>query len=499
MKTKHIIVIAVAIVLILLLISKCNCRKENTIASVSFVNPPIKSADVPYKNYTVQAEKGDTLIYSSGSVIVFPSNSFVDEKGNLVKGNVDVSYREFKDPVDFFLSGISMNYDSAGVKYVFESAGMSDIKASQNGVPVFVNRNRKPEINIASKNNNVAQNLYYLDTVNRKWINMGKSEILEKTNRAENKSVDNNSVSISDIPKPVKPKLADENLPIIKVIIDSASFKELMVYNNLRFQLDKDEKSFEPEDSYRRWDDIKLIKRKQEGVYNLRFTNTRKTVEYKVHPVLDEKDYAEAMITFDKQMRIYEKKIEKRLEEFEENKKQHLKDSANDRMIDEENEKTAKLNALIEAKNAEVEKENKIIEAENNNIYSINSENRLMRGFNIDNFGIWNCDQPFIRTATVKVDPKFVDEDNNALEMKYANIFMKDFNSIVSIESGLISIPEKTSIMIIGVSKGRLSYITYDEIEKLNITENTKTQVFPMHVVSEEHNNYAFIRSILGV
>jgi hypothetical protein len=161
MKRRNIFIIAAIIIVIILIISKCNCgSKTNTVAK--FVNPPIHQADVPFSDYVVDASRGDTIIYSSGSVLLFPPVAFVDKNGNVVKGNINIKYREFSNPVDQFLSGIPMDYDSGGVHYTFESAGMCDIQAFKNGEPVFVNKNSKPEINLATANIDPAQNLYYL-------------------------------------------------------------------------------------------------------------------------------------------------------------------------------------------------------------------------------------------------------------------------------------------------------------------------------------------------
>ena len=73
---------------------------------VSFINPPIKGLNVPKESFTVNAKLGDTLFDKSGSILIFPKNSFVDASGNIIKGDVKVEYREFSDPFDFFVSGI---------------------------------------------------------------------------------------------------------------------------------------------------------------------------------------------------------------------------------------------------------------------------------------------------------------------------------------------------------------------------------------------------------
>ncbi len=178
MKRRNATIVLVIILIVILMIAKCNCYKKEIMA-VRFVNPPILSGDIPFSDYTVDASKGDTIMYSSGTILLFPPNAFVDNKGELIKGKVNIQYREFNNPIDYFLSGIPMGYDSAGVHYTFQSAGMCDIQAFQDGQPVFVNKKNKPEINIATKNTDLAQNLYYLDTVTKQWVNRGKSEIIQ--------------------------------------------------------------------------------------------------------------------------------------------------------------------------------------------------------------------------------------------------------------------------------------------------------------------------------
>jgi hypothetical protein len=491
MKRRNIFIIAAIIVVIILIISKCNCRSEtNTV--VKFVNPPIKQADVPFSDFVVDASRGDTIMYSSGSVLLFPPDAFVDKNGNVVKGNINIKYREFSNPVDQFLSGIPMDYDSGGVKYTFESAGMVDIQAFKNGEPLFVNKNKKPEINLATSNIDQAQNLYYLDTVSQQWVNRGKSEILVLGK--SNLQVKNPVAETEDVPKPVQPYKVDEELPIIKVTIDSGSFAELMAYNNLKFQLDKSENRFNGEDSKIVWDDIKLKKGSQYGMYNIQFIKAsekiNKSVEYKVRPVLEEKDYAKAIRIYDNQLKKYNQKIEDRKMADKANKAQYLKDSMDNVSIAKENEKTDRLNKIIDAKNVETLKHNKIVA-------NTNLSNRTYRDFYLDYFGIWNCDYPIHDDNPIWVQPNFVDNNGNPIELFGANLFVKKFNGLFQILKYKLPVSRDRENMIVGVYDGRFAYITYEDFKKLNINDETKSQTFPMQMVSEENNNYAFIKKLV--
>jgi hypothetical protein len=497
MKRRNNTIIAAIILIVILIIAKCNCRTQTKIAE-RFVNPPIPTADIPFTDYTVDAAKGDTIMYPSGSVLLFPKEAFVDKNGKVVEGKVNIKYREFSNPADQFLSGIPMGYDSAGVHYTFESAGMCDIQAFKDGQPVFVNKKNKPVINIATQNTDPAQNLYYLDTVTKQWVNRGKSEILE----VGKEDIANTSTApeVVNLPKPVKPSLMNNEKPIIKVTIDPESFEELKAYNNLQFQVDKSEKRFNPEASNTVWSDIRLKKGKKNGIYFIKFTGTNidknRSVEYKVRPVLSDKDYAKAMVVYNRQISAYEKKIDARLASYKANRETYLKDSIKNSVIDKENEKTAQLNKIIEAKNAEIEAQNIIVDAQYGQI-SNNNLNRIVRNFQIERLGIWNTDKPFNTPTSSTLQTFYVNTNKDQIQMHSVNLLIKDINCYISERLDKISVPINMNCMIIGASEGRFTYITFDEFKNLNITPATKTQTIPMHVVSQENNNYAFIKSII--
>lgn len=505
MKRRNTTIIAAIILIVILMIAKCNCRTQSKIAE-RFVNPPIPTADIPFTDYTVDAAKGDTIMYPSGSVLLFPKDAFVDKNGKVVEGKVNIKYREFSNPADQFLSGIPMGYDSAGVHYTFESAGMCDIQAFKDGQPVFVNKKNKPVINIASQNSDPAQNLYYLDTVTKQWVNRGKSEILE-VGKKDNVNT-TSAPEVVNLPKPIKPSLMNNEMPIIKVTIDPESFEELKAYNNLQFQVDKSETRFNPEASNIVWSDIRLKKGNNNGIYFIKFTGTNidknRSVEYKVRPVLSDNDYAKAMVTYGKQIAEYERKVKERLASDKANQEAYVKDSINNCKIDKENEKTAQLNRIIEAKNAEMDRvnakiaaENKIIEDKNKIIRSDKMTSQVLRNFEVDGFGIWNCDKPMSPETFTTVESNFTNNEGKEIAVYSANLIVKNLNGLYQISGNKVEIPRNQQNMIVGVSDGRLCYITYDEFRNLNITPETKKQTFPLHIVSQENNNYAFIKSII--
>jgi len=135
----------------------------------------------------IDANKGGVYEHKTGSRIVIPQSAFVDDKGALIEGDVDIRYREFHDYVDFFLSGIPMTYDSAGVTYTLESAGMMEVYAEQAGKRVRMapgkdlNVELVSYINVPDVNVPPAYNIYKLDEEAKNWVftDVDKIQIME--------------------------------------------------------------------------------------------------------------------------------------------------------------------------------------------------------------------------------------------------------------------------------------------------------------------------------
>jgi hypothetical protein len=171
----------------LLFLASCSQKNELKIKD-EMVDPiikkPFKNLDVEFQKYSINAEKGAKVTAISGSYIEFPPNAFVDKNGELIKGMVEISFREFDNSLDLFISGIPMQYDTLGSIYTFESAAMCEINATQDKINLFVNPNATPVVHLITKNDDTQHNLYYLDSVQKKWIPKGKDKI-EKENIKE--------------------------------------------------------------------------------------------------------------------------------------------------------------------------------------------------------------------------------------------------------------------------------------------------------------------------
>jgi len=515
---------------------------------INFINPPLKNVDVSFTEYNVDAAKGDTIFYQSGSIILFPPNAFVDKNGNVIEGNIQIKYREFSNAVDLYLSGIPMNYDSAGKKYNFESAGMCEINAYKDGTPVYVNPKSKPEINLAGNNNSDSFSLYYLDTTKKNWVNKGASVAVNLNDlKKENKTIAIKPGNKNEEPiEPVKLEKANNKSPIIQLVIDPASFKELLVYDNLRFQVDGNQ-NVNTSDTAEEWSNVELEKGKSNGLYILKFTNAKKTVFYAARPVLEGKDYDKALAIFEKNNEKYKKKLNERIAKENARKenyqKEFLKDSLDNIKLLAEKDRIDKLNILIEKRNKEIEKDNieilkdnKIIEkqiaiqaalkkkldklikekAADDSIrmatQAIEFEkmqeeqeerfkesqgfDTIIRNFSIDGFGVWNCDR-FMKPFPLLITANFEDSAGMNLFLSNITVLYKSPNALRTFLNNQIEVNATGDHMILGTDGGRLTYISFPDYKKMNIKPGTKTQTFIMTIVPEENNNYEYIKTLL--
>ncbi len=530
--------------------------------SNSAIKPPMPKLNVPYEIFTYDAALGDTIFTNNGSILVFPKNAVLDANGNIVSGKVEIQTREFNDPLDYSLAGIPMTYDSAGVQYTFVSSGMIDIKAYQNGVLLKVNPNAKPQLNLVSTNNEKNTNLYVLDTTTGQWINKGKDEVNDIVVNTKH-SVANNAPTvvrekiISDsnsqkpkeeitapITKPLPPQKASGKNPTIEIIIDPASFKELLVYNNLKFEVLNSATETVGEDSKTEWSDVQLLHTNGSKKYIAKFSTGTKSVQYEVKPVLEGKDYDEAVNVYNAKIKAYYDlqknsiNIEQAQQDTlalqnkiinEDNKKTLANNEvvvAKNKLIDDENKRIAELNVLINARNVEIIEAKKVYQAQmteieknikNTNIAnqerqrrgdSINSiiaekyyraallKEYLLRSFTIDGFGYWNCDNPTLSNG-IPISATFVNDKNVALVFNYLNVATLGVNRMNVYYNNNITVIPNTNHIIWAIQDNQFYYLSYKEYEKLHIKIDTRSCTFKLNKYEGPSNSIKELKKIL--
>lgn len=131
---------------------------------------------------SIYTDKEEIFTTASGTEIFIPPDVFVDAAGRTVKGKVDIVYEEYRDPIDFMLSGIPMSIEHEGEAQQFNSAGMFKILASQNGEPVSLKPGQVLRMNFKQTQDIPGINFYRFDTLNRTWSERNEDRDCGKAN-----------------------------------------------------------------------------------------------------------------------------------------------------------------------------------------------------------------------------------------------------------------------------------------------------------------------------
>lgn len=434
MKTKQkriftVISLIFIVFLILILLFKCNSsdgikvipanetifkKTENT-----FITNFFSEADIKYASYKVNTSQEYKFIHSTGTKIYIPANAFVDKNGEPVNGDVDLLYREMHTPWDIMVSGIPMTYESNSTTYHFESAGMFDIKATLDKMPVFIAPGKNIIVEMVSQNPSNRFNNYYLDTTIRRWIELGKTKILYSKQRVKPDSIRFNAKL--EIPMvPIKPQNADSVNNILIINIENRKdFPEFDPFERLKFEV------MESHGQYRVSKEplicaLPEISPSQDhpGCYNLKMmikTDQQEWINWLVRPAYEGLDYEKAMRIYQKQQIQYQEKL---------------------RVI-EEQKKLAEQRAKQEE-----------------------TINQLYRVINISQFGIYNFDNP-IFIEWKEFIPRFEDKHGEKLNLHFVMIIDSSINGVIRFnldENPKIRMNTSTNQKIVGVANDTLIY-----------------------------------------
>ncbi|MDX5320334.1 MAG: hypothetical protein LPK45_04550, partial [Bacteroidota bacterium] len=377
------------------------------------VRLPVKNWEMPFKSYTLQAEKGGEIKHPSGTLIRVSPKCLIDPKGKTVRGPVEFRYREFFDPIDIALSNITMDYDSNGQHYYFETGGMCELRAFQNGAELSITPDKPIEVRMPAKNPGNF-NLYYLDP-KKGWQAKGNPERSDKEGILSSGSTEIpvvEAIRIDSVPptigtspalekvqqeikqleaqKPKAPRKANINRPRFNLDVDLKDFPELSDFKNMQFEVALEDKVFS-QDMYKvEWNHIAL-KRHSPTRYKMVLTKNGKNekdtrvVELLVIPVIEEKDYSEAIKKYDQLLKDYNQKLAAKKAEEE-----RLKEEAQ------------KQREAWQKEYERREKEYKEVQ-------------EVMNVFSINQFGVWNIDHPELKNLRTLVC-SFHDDNGEKLQ-----------------------------------------------------------------------------------
>jgi hypothetical protein len=455
-RTKNIFIVGILIVAALYFRScACQRKKENEKPVVQrnatlLTSPPIPEMDIPFQKFEIDPSQPNVLYSKYGAKINIPSNAFLDENGTVIKEKVVLSFREFYNPLDFYLAGIPMEYQDGGVEKVFESGGMVELNASSNQKALFVNPANKIKVDLYSWTKSKDFNLYDLDKSTGKWIEKGKDSI--SSGKATS---DFNALP----PIPPLPKIATPFA--FKIQDDTNQYPELKEYENVLFDPvdpSKCKMSDAPEMS---------VKPLSNGLFevsaSLKLSKINIENKCKCYLAFEKgKNYKAALKT-------YQKKYSRLLKEREEARK--------------------KIKKQWDDYYAVVNQYRKY------DVKRLTGEEKIIRSLTINNFGFVNCDQPIDYPKGGKVDPIYVDEHDNPISLSNVVLVEKNTNALFRYMSTIRYNPKADNLLWGITTDKKIAYFKNEDFKKL-IAVNGK-QKLQMHVYKGKWNSYEAIMKLL--
>lgn len=196
------------------LISSCDdiepkSAKKAKIQPKSVVISPFKKVNLPTESFVVIPGEEKVILTSNGSKISIPSESLVDENGNLIKEPVTITLTNFMDPSEIMTAGIPMNYsDDTTRSTPFQSAGMFEIQANTNsGQKVNIHKDHPLSMELATYRAEKGFDNFYLDTITGKWtkiendnlhLNLDKEDVKAQLSKLKSKTIFGGNLFVFD-------------------------------------------------------------------------------------------------------------------------------------------------------------------------------------------------------------------------------------------------------------------------------------------------------------
>lgn len=344
------------------------------------INPAFTSVNVNPTHFQLDAQTGGTHTFPTGTQVTVPADILVDAAGNAIEGEVEFSLREFHDAADLMLSGITMRYDSAGTTYDFQTAGMMEIEAAQNGTPVYIKEGNTISVSLASFTEEDDYNLYYLDETQGEWGYIGQ-EVLGP-NEAKDAALKAVSTVMPEEPelRPMKPKKVDPEEYTFNFAVDYSNYPELASFEEIVWEYSGDNANEDPIQNdwvfETEWNRVELAaKDVSAALYTLNLSNDwGKSFSTTVTPALEGRNYEKAMEKFNADLAEYNANQSARPERSDEEKR-------------------------------------------------LNLQANMLRTFQVSEFGIYNCDR-FVARETQQLAASFKFDEGVEIDPQTLTVYL---------------------------------------------------------------------------
>lgn len=150
-----------------------NALRQKT-AVHAYVQPKF-TIQAPVNHFELDVSKDQLLVTYKNSKIYISKNSFVDKSGKDISGKIKVDFSEFHTQGELIASKFPMVYtDEKGREKDFESAGMFEIQASQEGECIYLKTGKTIKVDLYTEDASTF-NFYRLKEDKGNWDELQKN------------------------------------------------------------------------------------------------------------------------------------------------------------------------------------------------------------------------------------------------------------------------------------------------------------------------------------
>jgi hypothetical protein len=300
------------LLMVLLMFYGCSVKKK------SRVNPPLASLDIPFESHRFNGDSGLRIRLKTGTEISIEPGSFVDEKGNVVRGEIDFRVREFHRAEDVLRAGIPMNTRDNGTQQL-QSAGMMEMRAFANKQELSVAPGKSLGIGLAGYRNAEGYDLWYMED-NADWNVRGNFRT--DSNRIKWETIRSLSDTLKNPESPLK-----EEARIFELVGNVELAPYLKAYEKMKWRLDDAEPVERLQSDIRiHWEKVRVeLVNKNKNLFRLTFfqfdrnnpqanSGVQKTML--ASPLTSKTDLNKRMEEYEKEIAALEQKKRARIEQL---------------------------------------------------------------------------------------------------------------------------------------------------------------------------------------
>lgn len=487
-------------------------------AERAFIEPPYATAQAQFASRTVNVNEGGIYEFENGSRLVVPSAAFADDRGNLIAGEVKIHYREFHDPVDFFLSGIPMYYDSLDTRYNLESAGMMEIYAEQNGKRVKMAAGKSIDVELVSAINvpniNIPPkfNIYKLDTVARNWVYQEidniqllhddltkqsdplfdvKKAFVDQVASLEAQRIAELEALEAQYPKPIEPVapiVHNGDNPTLELDFQGDNFtfegeNQEALYTGTIWQISPDNPTYNENALKVAWEKVQL-RSIDAYEYILTLINGNNQFELIVNPVLTGTAYQDALKEYEVAMEAYTIDL----------KAWEQAIAAQSESLHQQTD--VAIAALQQSFDQQLQqlKEEGIYKAP----HQAYIKRKVINRFRATSFGIWNCDRP-IPPMEQEVAGRFKDQFGNYYNKNEAYLVDKSRNTIyrfLATNGAKVRFNVRSeNVLWLVTEEGKIAVFKPEDFQQIKPTTNNFT--FELELLDQKMEKASNLRATL--